>query len=794
MYSSDEVSRETPILQYPCGTMSSVPGEETTTIAELLLSIAEGTTRDACQQLRRITDSKEQREFKSSRLPAVAINSRAIPRNQKNIQDYTGYCYIDLDDIGEQHVEAARHEAHQHTNACAVWVSCSGTGLGLLYQLARKPTTIADFKAAWEACAQDASHVSAVDQSTCDPVKLTFISHDPDLLQRDDFEAVQWEHPTPKTHESNGRINSHKPDQTESETWVKAKGNWQPLAEQEIDERLARCIDPKDYNQWLGFCAQVVGAYMVAGLSASEAIARVHAWVTTHSPNEEHTSLEKFTKRFNANTKLNPAILKQRAEQWGCGLLIRMSSNWGGKREGAGRPKGSIGEHPPQTHAERQETYREKTRQTLQEQVTEECARLIGEHANHFCHLNEQHPTTYIRDQQGFWHPILTAGGQRVLLALLKPELKTYKTVQEIGATLNLQDAGEKRRLHDFNQRAVLVCPDAVLDCSTREPLDEQEIHGALLTARQAAGFNYYDTPTKAGQEALEKLFTTFDGDRPFRYLLHHRLTPSKHIPIIEARLSDQGKTSLFTLHKETWGDAVPITLDIFNAKGFNMLELYRSQYGELLLDEADKKTFTADKLNAATNVGEAIVNPKMEKPRPVILRGTLILATAGPLGGDQFDWEAQGILPDQNGYGGRLRDLCRLTNAPIQRAYGRFLNRPEERTQRQPLITALGHHLLSTSPLWPKEDQQQAEKDFADHQQWTTARAEKRPAWQNVLLDRIEKKPGSTLSAAQIRNLIAQHGETPPKTQAPHLSDFMLSAFESKKFKGDYLEVAPKS
>ena len=600
-----------------------------------------------------------------------------------------------------------------------------------------------------------------------------------------DLDALPRKKKQAKTAQRAEKDESTSPDP--DPTWVQAQPHSElPQWSTELLENFLRNISSDAcMNEWVYILRSFYeAATCEAGWTAQETITRLDQWSRESNKYREGDS---------------PAIVIARNQPQGTGgaNLTTLAKKYrlayptgpGGPREGAGRPPG---EEPPKSDAERQQDARERKKIQQAADGQAETERLCAEHAAHFVHVEGLVPTVYVQNNKGFWFPVVSVGGHQALFTLVQPPFKNAAALKTIAENLLVTAPGPGRTVgpHDFNQKAVIVFPDAVLDCETRTVLTADEINQALLTPRVEAGFRLNEKPSDPGRQALQRFLSAFNGDRPLRYLLHHRLNPGKHIPILEGIQSDQGKSTLLSLHRELWGDATIVTLEVFGAKNFNMLDQLRADYAELHMDEADKKQFTADRLNSVTAVGLQTINPKMEKPRIVSLRGLLTLACAGPLGGERFDWNQQGILSDANGAGGRLRDLCRLRNKPIDPAYGALLNKPNRRNERQALITALGHHLLQCEPLWPEKDAVQAEKELKDHRNTVTAQAV--PEWQNVLRDRIVQKTDGKISSSVLYNLFAQNGVTPPKRNTNELSLFMVSEFQSELERGKYHGVAP--
>ena len=233
-------------------------------------------------------------------------------------------------------------------------------------------------------------------------------------------------------------------------------------------------------------------------------------------------------------------------------------------------------------------------------------------------------------------------------------------------------------------------------------------------------------------------------------------------------------------------------------------------------MNEADKVNeqhgVNPAKFNQATDSAPVEINPKGEKSRQILLRGTLVVLAGGPLGREDkdgnfepFPWDAQGILPDERGYGGRFHDAHHFTNQPIDKAYGHFIHAPTppQEQQRQILINTLGHWLLNLDEVWPQEFEPQARQDLQDfvdlHGARTAATPESSaPAWQKCLAEAMEEREGAKESRDDIEDYLYNVGVEPPPTNQPSLKKFMRARFgsENKRIQSKtfYLNVGFKA
>lgn len=133
----------------------------------------------------RAATSKAERNQLKARLPAVVFaadlhsRAKAVPLEDK-IASLTGYCCLDLDDLGTQAdaVEAKRRLAAD-PHIAAAFLSPSGAGVKALVRLPDPQ----DFRRGWAAASaylQRVHHLHA-DPARKDLVGLCFLSHDPDI-------------------------------------------------------------------------------------------------------------------------------------------------------------------------------------------------------------------------------------------------------------------------------------------------------------------------------------------------------------------------------------------------------------------------------------------------------------------------------------------------------------------------------------------------------------------------------------------------------------------------------------
>ena len=388
---------------------------------------------------------------------------------------------------------------------------------------------------------------------------------------------------------------------------------------------------------------------------------------------------------------------------------------------------------------------------------------------------------TYVADPRGLWHPITSKGGHIEIYRLIgqvdPSALTTGRDCHDVAKTLQVRcDELTKVERRQLNRRQLLVGRDQTWDASTRQPIAPDTVRTHYCTYREPG---MVEVNGATDESVLNELKGYYGTDlKAFRYFMRHRIERRKRIALGFApeRRSSVGKTMVLDLLAMLWGDSTSIADNLFNSN-YNGLEIALAKHGEVVLDEADKHKLNPAKINAATQLGEVSIDPKHQEAIKIVLRGTLVILTAAPIGEknkdgkfEPFPWHEQGILPDKDGHGGRIKDAYCFTNDAIPEEYGIFIGNPQGESQRkkhQTLINTLGHWLLSLDEIWPDAWNEQAKADlnaFVAMHNTATQAVETLDDWKSMLPKILEKREGSSVRRAEVELALMQANiELPP-------------------------------
>ncbi len=148
---------------------------------EIHALIKSDTYKDKIMQLRAITDSKEQRKFKSNHLDYITFSGEFERRNDVNLINHSSLITIDFDHL--QNVAEVKNLllADEYFETELLFISPSGNGLKWIVKIDLSTTTHqAYFKAISNYLKQ--TYQLEVDQSGKDISRACFVSYDPEAF------------------------------------------------------------------------------------------------------------------------------------------------------------------------------------------------------------------------------------------------------------------------------------------------------------------------------------------------------------------------------------------------------------------------------------------------------------------------------------------------------------------------------------------------------------------------------------------------------------------------------------
>lgn len=274
--------------------------EAEATLRELLDEIRSDEHKDEVLALRRFysTGAAMQYAEKKKRLVAVCVSgtcttrSADVPMREKFVA-HNGFLQADLD-VKEnpqlRDMAAVKALLRNDPHVAAYFVSPSGEGLKAIV---RVPADAERHRLAWEACAAHFRdrYGLVIDKATKDPLRLCFVSWDPEAWVRD---GNATELPLPK--------------RAESTYYGAPRGNATERGTTEADvEEMLRFIPPRpDYETWMR-----VSSAVWAALGESAGTAALMRWSPEEKPGE-------YAAKF-----------KHRLEQVGIGTLVFLAKQHG---------------------------------------------------------------------------------------------------------------------------------------------------------------------------------------------------------------------------------------------------------------------------------------------------------------------------------------------------------------------------------------------------------------------------------------------------------------------------------
>ena len=374
-------------------------------------------------------------------------------------------------------------------------------------------------------------------------------------------------------------------------------------------------------------------------------------------------------------------------------------------------------------------------------------------------------------------------------------------------------DTVEHIKAIQLDQRRAIQFENMVYDVRTRLPLTLEEIKAANLTyqTEQGQASPYIDveqeikrakkskkeeraahikelrqinqdwflrigSAVKMEKESRETI--SFFGDRAFRFYNYYMSSTKKEGGVYYSRLSGSGKSTLARIYQLGTGMVYTMLATILEHAGkYSVLEIKLSEYFHVVIDESDKIKFTASQINNAYNTTKSEANEKTKAMREVKRRGNLSLLTAGPI---DLDWTAQGIMPDDDGQGGRING-CFTVEHPdkMPKELGEFWNdddNPDILALRPKVLSEVMSYALSL-PEWDEGEQKRALEELRGFVHLTS------PSWKKGLENTLERsdKEIDFVPSAAIDEIIDLHSDEDKRVGNKEKSNFLYRRFGAK-------------
>ena len=198
-----------------------------------------------------------------------------------------------------------------------------------------------------------------------------------------------------------------------------------------------------------------------------------------------------------------------------------------------------------------------------------------------------------------------------------------------------------------------------------------------------------------------------------------------KEAGYIEAEQSDAGKSTILAILQEATGQVGIADRKIMHSGSrFNHLEALMAKFLLVAIDEADKfEQISPHIINSSINSGRVHLEEKFAKPIAAMRKANLLFVAGGPV---NLDWHAQGIVPDNDGRGGRFKSMVTIDGA-MDKELGAFLNLTSKTDERQGMLTALIAFLTDPGSQWTAEDEAAAYNDLmamvgTSYEDWQSA------------------------------------------------------------------------
>ena len=488
----------------------------------------------------------------------------------------------------------------------------------------------------------------------------------------------------------------------------------------------------------------------------------------------------------------------------------------GGKREGAGRkpkktpstvlPKYIDVEHPAVASAitaENTDVWRagfDEAQKIVQNQIgnpsSEVQSLLTSPLKDRVLFIEEN--GIYVRDEQGWLVPTINKhpDGLRVLGQILSslreqiiiecaeqysyiptnciPTLDSRWIEEVAGSLAGLSDAMGVQVIpqSETDKGRFVRMADCTWNLYTGQQASKSEVIEANMRYIGKSKACLLKTPSEAGNDKAKEVIAYY-GERPLRYAMYLLRQGGKEAGVFKASTSDAGKTTLAVIFQQIFGMVGIVPNGMLKSSKSGSFDTLEGELVDNLLtfiEECDKaETINTARINQSLGSGRITLNRKYQPIQRAVRKSSLAMLTAGAI---PVTWDAQGIVPNRNGKGGRIKGLVHLPNEVMPAEMGYFWNAAETAQQRQEAINALARWLLMTE--WTQDDKAQALTNLRSFIDGT------RSEWQQALIRHFERsEKGTSVEASAVKEVLDECDEKPSTAE---LQAFMQSYFSSSR------------
>ena len=490
----------------------------------------------------------------------------------------------------------------------------------------------------------------------------------------------------------------------------------------------------------------------------------------------------------------------------------------------------------PKSNAERQQSFRDRKKEKQREEIRSSLdgapdhvlaiaaedwgpgyeARCILRTEKYAKKLLYVHQTgVLIQDSDGYYNSLASREGRRSLAELMDEQRQefydylrthlleeqwlsskfdlarrrlrypTHQTILEVANTIESVNAIKGSKIEecessDLNNHKLILLQNGTIDVGMM-PVK-------LLTVEEVAEKKSLRPKEKGKASFIEQAHYEDNGDvdklaelvsthsTALRYLWWMLVSGGdKQAGYLRATQSNAGKSTMASVLQEMTGQVAIADRRIMQSGSrFNNLELLMTRYLLVIIDEADKlDNITPHFINSAVNSGMVQLEEKFALPIMVKRKGNLCLVAGGDV---QIDWQSQGIIPDENGNGGRFKSMVSIDGV-MDDELGKFLNDSTMANQRPGFLTALLAYLTDPDQQWTEEKQQEARE---------TLMSEVGNAyldWQIALMDEYQQgEDNQHITSKDIKETIDDAVTKPPSDKA--VKQFIESKFGATKMR----------
>ena len=346
--------------------------------------------------------------------------------------------------------------------------------------------------------------------------------------------------------------------------------------------------------------------------------------------------------------------------------------------------------------------------------------------------------------------------------------------VESIAGNLGELPNSQRIESGHFNMKRIVEFRNGVYDLRKKEFLIEgvRELHNKKQISQGFAAPSVQKLLYNPKITQVKDLIDHF-GERPYQMILETITEGGKLANVFYEPEPDGGKSTLVKNFEEgTKQVSNMLCKHATTTANFDNLLIACTKYLLVTIEEADKpaKIPVSAFTETLGSGGESTMDEKFKPLQRGYAKAPIILFTGGPV---NLDWDAQGIVADEDGKGGRFKGLVQGRGIRMDGELGKFWNDNARYEERKEALDDLWTWIIS---LPPREDHEQC---FYALQSFVY---ETSPDWKKAILDSYQSGDSTNdyINSKSVVDLINKICGDSKKPDAKEVGTFMYRKFKA--------------